>query len=111
MYNQQYFNQLQNFFEMDFNDHFVHYSADSWEKIKHKAASSINSALSRKNIVNIIIDPRKFLIPLNVYDIKKSQFLCVDFGNIIIKNIEGDEKYSQRFVFNYNSIRFLVKYN
>ena len=108
MYTQQYFNLLQSFIDIDFNDHFIHYSVDSWEKLKSKASSSINSALTRKNVVNIMIEPRKFLIPLNKHDVQKSQFLCLDSGNIVMKNIEGEEKYTQKFEFNYNSLKFLV---
>ncbi len=70
---------------------------DKWSEIKEKTSETLKNAFERKNILEINIEPRKMVIPLNKYDSKRSKILVVDFGNIIMKNTESIEFYDERY--------------
>lgn len=70
---------------------------DKWSEIKEKTSETIKSAFERKNLLEINIEPRKMVIPLNKYDSKRSKILVVDFGKVIMKNTDPIDNYDERY--------------
>ena len=63
---------------------------------------AIKNNMLKKNIIEIKIEPRKILIPINKYDIKNSKLLLVDLGKL-------DNKIPENFVIN-NEKEYLKNY-
>jgi hypothetical protein len=79
------------------NQDIVDIAWDKWSEIKEKTSETLKNVLERKNILEINIEPRKMIIPLNKYDSKRSKILAIDFGNIIMKNTDSIEYYDERY--------------
>jgi hypothetical protein len=53
--------------------------------------------MTKKNIINLDIKPRKIIIPINRFDLKTSKWLQVDIGNIFTENREYNDIYNYRY--------------
>ena len=100
---------LQRFININISEHFVNLSIDTWSSLKEKASSSISKAMRNKNIVNILIEARKILIPLRRDDYKNSELMCLDLGRLFLENTQGDEIYSKKYLVRNLSCNILVK--
>ena len=96
------------FFKVKLNDHFLNSSIDRWGSLKENAQVSIGNALKRKNIINVNIEKRKMIIPLNKYKINESQLICFDFGKVNLTNIQGDSLYSEKILLEFLSFKIVV---
>ena len=95
--------------ETTINQDIVNIAWDKWSEIKEKTSETIKNAFERKNILEINIEPRKMIIPLNKYDSKRSKILVIDFGNIIMKNTESIEFYDERYKLEFINTNIKVK--
>ena len=83
-------------------------SIDRWGSIKENAKVSLGDALKRKNIINVSIDPRKVIIPLNKYNINESQFLCIDLGKVNLTNVQGESLYNEKYLLEFLNLKIAV---
>ena len=88
----------------------------AWEKItefKEKTTTSIKSVITKKNIINIEIEPRRIIIPINKYNVKNSKLLVFEIGKFTVENIEPTQFYKERFLISFKSISivYLQKYD
>ena len=88
----------------------------AWEKItefKEKTTTSIKSVINKKNIINIEIEPRRIIIPINKYNVKNSKLLVFEIGKFTVENIEPTQFYKERFLISFKSISivYLQKYD
>ncbi len=101
-YHQVFLQRIISFFSVKVNEDL----ADSyWEKINNVRIytnQAIKNNMLKKNIIEIKIEPRKILIPINKYDIKNSKLLLVDLGKL-------DNKIPENFVIN-NEKEYLKNY-
>lgn len=99
IYDQTFLERVTSFFviETNINQDIVNIAWDKWSQIKEKTSETIKNAFKRKNILEILIEPRKLVIPLNKYDTKRSKILVVDFGKIIMKNTDPIYLYDERY--------------
>ena len=87
-YHQVFLERLINFLKVPLDEDLASKAFDKFEQLKLDTQQSIINNIYKKNIIQIYIEPRKILIPINKYDIKNSKILLVDFGRIDSNNNE-----------------------
>ena len=85
------------FFTVEINEDLVNSAWDKWNIIKEKTSNSIKYAFTKKNILEINIEPRKLIIPINKYDFKNSKILSVEVGQIKVFNSDITDNYEDQF--------------
>lgn len=112
IYDQTFLERVTSFFviETNINQDIVNIAWDKWSQIKEKTSETIKNAFKRKNILEILIEPRKLVIPLNKYDTKRSKILVVDFGKIIMKNTDPIYLYDERYKLDIINTNIKVKF-
>ena len=81
-YHQLFLERLINFLKVPLDEDVANKAMDTFEELKIGTQQSIINNIYKKNIIQIYIEPRKILIPINKYDIKNTKILLVDFGRI-----------------------------
>ena len=89
-YHQVFLERLINFLKVPIDEDVANKALDTFEELKLGTQQSIINNIYKKNIIQIYIEPRKILIPINKYDIKNSKILSVDFGRIDSNNNESN---------------------
>ena len=89
-YHQVFLERLINFLKVPLDEDVANKALDKFEEIKIGTQQSIINNIYKKNIIQIYIEPRKILIPINKYDIKNTKILLVDFGRIDSNNNESN---------------------
>ena len=81
-YHQVFLERIINFFKVPLDEDLANKALDKFEELKMGTQKTIINNIYKKNIIQIIIEPRKILIPINKYDIKNSKILLLDVGRI-----------------------------
>ena len=89
-YHQVFLERIINFFKVPLDEDLASKAIDKFEELKIGTQQSIINNIYKKNIIQIYIEPRKILIPINKYDIKNSKILLVDFGRIDSNDYESN---------------------
>ena len=67
----------------------------AWETIndfKAKTKEQIENVISHKqNEINIRVDKRRIILPLNKYNVKQSKILLIDLGDLVIQNHRNEQ--------------------
>lgn len=61
---------------------------DKWVEIKSNTQKKLSDAINKKNIVNLKILPRRFIIPLNRSNTHNTKWLQLEMGNISLHSIK-----------------------
>ena len=97
LYHQTFLDRVMSFFTVEINEDLVNSAWDKWNIIKEKTSNSIKYAFTKKNILEINIEPRKLIIPINKYDFKNSKILSVEVGQIKVFNSDITDNYEDQF--------------
>ena len=81
-YHQVFLERIINFFKVPLDEDLANKAYDKFEELKMKTKKTIIDNIYKKNIIQIYIEPRKILIPINKYDIKNSKIILLDVGRI-----------------------------
>ena len=81
-YHQVFLERLINFLKVPLDEDLANKAYDKIEELKMGTQKTIIDNIYKKNIIQIYIEPRKILIPINKYDIKNSKILLLDVGRI-----------------------------
>ena len=81
-YHQVFLERIINFFKVPLDEDLANKAFDKFQELKLGTQKIINENIFKKNIIQIYIEPRKILIPINKYDIKNSKILLLDLGRI-----------------------------
>jgi hypothetical protein len=85
-YHQVFLERIINFFKVPLDEDLANKAIDKFEELKLGTQKTIIDNIYKKNIIQINIEPRKILIPINKYDIKNSKLLLLDLGRIDSNN-------------------------
>ena len=85
-YHQVFLERIINFFKVPLDEDLANKAIDKFEELKLGTQQTIIDNIYKKNIIQIYIEPRKILIPINKYDIKNSKLLLLDLGRIDSNN-------------------------
>ena len=85
-YHQVFLERIINFFKVPLDEDLANKAYDKFEELKLGTQRTIIDNIYKKNIIQIYIEPRKILIPINKYDIKNSKLLLLDLGRIDSNN-------------------------
>lgn len=91
------------FFKIEVAESLAVQAWDKWAEIKESTQEQFKEALSKKNIIELDIEPRMLIIPVNKYDIKNSRLLTIDIGAITIINGYKFPKYKDSYLLNIES--------
>ena len=81
-YHQVFLERIINFFKVPLDEDLANKALDKFQELKMGTQKTIINNIYKKNIIQIYIEPRKILIPINKYDIKNSKILLLDVGRI-----------------------------
>ena len=81
-YHQVFLERIIKFFKVQLDEDLANKAFDKFLEIQLGTKKIINANIYKKNIIQICIEPRKILIPINKYDIKNSKILLLDLGRI-----------------------------
>ena len=91
-YHQVFLERIINFFKVPLDEDLANKAYDKFEELKMGTQKTIIDNIYKKNIIQIYIEPRKILIPINKYDIKNSNILLFDMGRIDSNNNNMNEE-------------------
>ena len=97
LYHQTFLDRVISFFSVEINQDLVNQAWDKWNIIKEKTSSTIKAALTKKNILEVNIEPRKLIIPINKYDFKNSKILTLELGQVRIFNSDISLRYDDNY--------------
>ena len=112
-YHQVFLERIINFFKVPLDEDLANKALDKFEELKMGTQKTIIDNIYKKNIIQICIEPRKILIPINKYDIKNSKILLLDVGRIDsndVYNNKNNEKsidytnYKEKYSLYFHSI-------
>lgn len=109
IYNQAFLERVLTFFivETRIEEEIVNKAWDKWSEIKDKTSETIKLALEKKNILEITIEPRKLIVPLNKYDSKRSKLLVFEIGRVRMCNMEGFQYYDDQYLCDFGQLSIL----
>lgn len=113
LYHQTFLDRVISFFSVEINSDLVNQAWDKWNIIKENTSNSIKDALTKKNILEINIEPRKLIIPINKYDFKNSKIMTLELGKIKVFNSDNTDNYEDQYKleFSVNSLSVNSNYN
>lgn len=97
LYHQTFIERVLSFFTVEINQDLVNQAWDKWNMIKENTSNTIKDALSKKNILEVNIEPRKLIIPINKYDFKNSRILTLELGKVKVFNAESSGNYEDKY--------------
>jgi len=97
LYHQTFLERVLSFFTVEINQDLVNQAWDKWNLIKENTSKTIKDALSKKNILEVNIEPRKLIIPINKYDFKNSRILTLELGKVKVFNTESSGNYEDQY--------------
>lgn len=99
LYHQVLLERIIDFFKVDLAEDLANQAWDKFSEIKQSTQESIKDAMKKKNIIELQIEPRKLLIPINKYDLKNSKMLMAEIGKTTLYNAtyENDLLYPDRY--------------
>jgi hypothetical protein len=112
IYHQAFLERVLSFFivETRIEEEIVNKAWDKWSEIKEKTSETIKLALEKKNILEITIEPRKLIVPLNKYDPKRSKLLVFEIGRVRMCNMEGFQYYDDQYLCDFGQLS-IIHYN
>ena len=107
-YHQVFFERMITFFKVNLDEDLANAAWEKINNIKENTQQTLKENFHKTNIIEIKIEPRKIIIPVNKYDIKTTKILLVDLGRLTMLNEKEndiiDDKYKERYSMNLGSI-------
>ena len=97
IYNQSLIERVIFFFTFKVEEHLANIAMGKYSSFKETTQKSLKEHFNKKNIVDIVIQPRSILVPINKYDIRNSKLLNFELGLITIKS-------NQKLIENYSDV-------
>jgi hypothetical protein len=106
LYHQVLLERIIDFFKVDLTEDLASQAWDKIAEIKESTQESLKDAMKKKNIIELKIEPRKLLIPINKYDLKNSKMLMAEIGKTTLYNAtyENDLLYPDRYNLNISKV-------
>ena len=86
VYNQVFIERISSFFYVDIEEDLFNSALDKWAEIKSTTEKKLKNAMDKKNIISLVIKPRRLIIPINRYDLINSKWLQLQIGDVSLKN-------------------------
>ena len=107
-YHQVFFERIITFFRVNLDEDLANAAWEKINNIKANTQQTIKENMHKTNIIEMHIEPRKVIIPINKYDIKTTKILLLDLGRLTMINEEQksftDDKYKERYCMNLGSL-------
>ncbi len=107
-YHQVFLERVISFFKVQLNEDLADTAWEKYNTMKINTTIALKDNIYKKNIIEVEIQPRKILIPINKYDLKNTKILLVDLGkidnsqneennNLNNEIIDNNDKYKERY--------------
>ena len=113
-YHQVFLERVISFFKVQLDEDLADKAWEQYNTMKKNTTNALIDNIYKKNIINIEIEPRKIIIPINKYDLKNTKILLVDLGKVDNNinednnNINENDKYKERYSLSIHS--FSISY-
>ena len=81
-YHQVFLERVISFFKVQLNEDLADTAWEKYNTMKINTTIALKDNIYKTNIIEVEIQPRKILIPINKYDLKNTKILLVDLGKI-----------------------------
>ena len=105
-----FFKKVSDFFQVEQDDHIRDHGWEGWQNFKLATTKSLKDNISRKNIIDIKIEPMKVFLPINKFDFNNSRFLTIEIGQVMISQVEANKHYSKMYGLKISSISLSVMF-
>ena len=102
-YHQVFLERIKTFFYVSIDEELANKAWEQLNKMKENTQHALKENMYKTNIIELNIEPRKVIIPINKYDIKNTKILLLDLGKIStlneleLSNTKYDDKYKEQY--------------